>query len=1151
MLSSQMRILRVFGLPAAEVRAALRAVQAEGCPGLRLLERDGEFAVCVQVSAPSQAMADEYCEKWTQKLRARLGDAVYADGETSLAQATLDVLLKKRRLLVAADEVTGRLIGAQLQPLEHSEAAYDFGTQTWADRDTMRKLVTPASLLEKFPGDVVQAAAGRAQLALSFGGADYAVVYMPATVGQAPFVLLCDKKGAVAIAVSPDHSDAAIANSLLDMVRRRALGLKPLASAITFRPGHERPLLIVSSEGQPRTAPTAGRFTPRRTRTAAAPSVDSAPTGTITFETPDTSAAAKPAAKPAPASGTASFTTSFTKPSVRETPVPESVTRALGFETPADPDPMDFTTAGAQAAAASRQARTQAVSQRPAAAEPEADLSGRGQPAPSLLDDEIPDFSAGLDPQAIAAAMAADAQEPPRSTEDLQQAASMLFDKVDVPTPKTAPKTSAARTRRAPDAAATKNRSLAMIEKSQRRRRRSAVLSLLCFLLVLGLGAGGVWYFFRNDLGVRPSPKSYGTATFDTTAEKYLGNAMTQLQGVSAYLALPGMDGRFVYAQDAQDARSQSETESAVFVTENWLGSEKPSNTVIDWGGSLAELENLENIQDNSGFTLYLPGSTYRCKVVAVYYQDPGEEGSLDPANYTDLSNYYDYMAFVLDMGARSLYNTTSASADGESFLTLVGDSSTEGVRLCVTGRLVREDEDPALTATLSENENALLTGVQYANDGKSAPDRTSLIASQMERYTSLTGLRAGTGGSGTQNNGTASSSASTVLDDSLAELTQQTQDLIASADNLLAGLTDIAGQAGAAETDINQGAEGSLPEQSVSIDSIISGSSSSSATSSEPASSSEGGSESVDSSSSESTSDPGTDSSAPSSESSSDSGSSGSSAPTTINVTMNGTAQTMDLVTCLAMVAQNELGPNAPAEAYKAQCVATHSWILSQSGYPSVLGSTPGSAALAAAQEVANVLVTYNGQVCFTPYFASASTGTASSADVWGGSRPWLVAVDSPYDQSVASNWNTNGYNTGCARFARQTLQDRILEKMGVDLSGVDPNNWFTILSTNEYGWVTQMQIGPNASGNDTCSGRWFREVLTAGCSVDGRSLRSQCFTVTYDASLDCFIFDVYGYGHGCGMSQWGAIGYAQNGWTYDQILQHYYPGTTLTTIG
>lgn len=1141
MLSSQMRILRVFGLPAAEVRAALRAVQAEGCSGLRLLERDGEFAVCVQVSAPTQAMANEYCEKWVQKLRARLGDTVYADGETSLAQATLDVLLKKRRLLVAADETTGRLIGARLQPLEHSEAAYDFGTQTWADRETARKLVTPASLLEKFPGDVVQAAAGRAQLALSFGGADYAVVYMPATVGQAPFVLLCDKRGAVATAVSPDHSDAAIANSILDMVRRRALGLKPLSSAITFRPGHERPLLIVSPEGQPRTAPSTGRFTPRRQRPAAqtAPAVDSAPTGIITFETPDTAARPAAAAKTAPA---------------QDTPVPESVTRALGFETPVQPDPMDFTTAGAQAAAASRQQRVRQASTTtftapaaPASA-PAAEDATRGQPAPSLLDEEIPDFSAGLDPKAIAEAMAADEKEPPHSTEDLQQAASMLFDKVDVPETPAPPKK-----RRASDASAIKNRSLAMIEKTQRRRRRGAVLTFVCVLLILALGAGAVWYFFRNDLGVRPAPKGYGTATFDATAEKYLSNGIRQIDGVSGYLALPGMDGQFVYAKDREDARSLSESAASIFATDNWLGSATPSNTVIDWGGSLADLEDLDNIQQNSGFTLYLPGATYRCKVVAVYYRDPNETDGFDPTAYTDLSNYYDYLGFVLDMGTRSLYNSTSSSADGESFLTLVGDSSTEGVQLCVTGRLVRQDEDPALTATISTNENALLTGVQYENEGKAAPDHTTLLTGQMQRYTDLTGLRAGTGGTGStggssQNTGSGSSS-SNALDESLAALSQQTQDLIASADDLMAGLTDIAGQAGAAETNINQGAEGSLPEQSVSVESLMTNTATPAPTQAPQSSQESTGSESTtgSDSGSESTSQPSEP--APSQPS----GDSGSSAPVTatINVTMNGSAQTMDLVTCLAMVAQNELGPNAPAEAYKAQCVATHSWILSQSGYPAVSGSSPGSAALAAAQEVANVLVTYNGQVCFTPYFASASTGTASSADVWGGSRPWLVAVDSPYDQSVASNWNTNGYNTGCARFARQTLQDRILEKMGVDLSGVDPNSWFTILSTNEYGWVSQIQIGPNASGNDTCSGRWFREVLTAGCSVDGRSLRSQCFTVTYDAGLDCFIFDVYGYGHGCGMSQWGAIGYAQNGWNYQQILQHYYPGTTLTTIG
>ena len=341
----------------------------------------------------------------------------------------------------------------------------------------------------------------------------------------------------------------------------------------------------------------------------------------------------------------------------------------------------------------------------------------------------------------------------------------------------------------------------------------------------------------------------------------------------------------------------------------------------------------------------------------------------------------------------------------------------------------------------------------------------------------------------------------------------------------LLAGLTDKAGEAGAAESDLNQGAEGTLPEQDVPLDQVVA----TPAPTPTPDPSADGGTDSG--------------SSAPPS----DNG--GGSTGETINVTMNGSQQTLDLVTCLAMIAQNELGSNAPAEAYKAQCVAAHCWILSQGGYPSVAGATPGAAALAAAQEVAHVLITYNGNVCFTPYFASASTGTASAADVWGNDRAWLQAVESPYDQSTATHWNTNGATSGTARFSRATLQQRILDVLGIDLSGVDPNSWFKILSANQYGWVSQMQIGPDGGPNTTCRGSWFRETLLAGQSVDGRSLRSQCFTVTYDAGSDCFIFDVYGYGHGVGMSQWGAVGYANNGWTYQQILQHYYPGTTLTT--
>ena len=204
MVNTELRILRVFGPTAAEVSAVLRQARADGRPGLRLLERDGEFAVCVQVSAPNRAMAEQYCEKWVQRLRGKFGDDVFATGETSLAQATLDTLLEKRKLLVAADETTGRLVGALLQPLPHSEAVFDFGTESYADPKKEKQIVVPPQLLKKFPGDVVQAAAGRALAAMQAAGADFAAVYMPVTVGQCPFVLICDNHGAAACALPPD-----------------------------------------------------------------------------------------------------------------------------------------------------------------------------------------------------------------------------------------------------------------------------------------------------------------------------------------------------------------------------------------------------------------------------------------------------------------------------------------------------------------------------------------------------------------------------------------------------------------------------------------------------------------------------------------------------------------------------------------------------------------------------------------------------------------------------------------------------------------------------------------------------------------------------------------------------------------------------------
>jgi stage II sporulation protein D len=73
---------------------------------------------------------------------------------------------------------------------------------------------------------------------------------------------------------------------------------------------------------------------------------------------------------------------------------------------------------------------------------------------------------------------------------------------------------------------------------------------------------------------------------------------------------------------------------------------------------------------------------------------------------------------------------------------------------------------------------------------------------------------------------------------------------------------------------------------------------------------------------------------------------------------------------------------------------------------------------------------------------------------------------------------------------------------------------------------------------------------VLAALLAVGSASARSVCTGSCYVApagSGALFVFTGHGWGHGVGMSQYGAYGYAQHGWTYPKILAHYYPGTKL----
>ena len=108
-------------------------------------------------------------------------------------------------------------------------------------------------------------------------------------------------------------------------------------------------------------------------------------------------------------------------------------------------------------------------------------------------------------------------------------------------------------------------------------------------------------------------------------------------------------------------------------------------------------------------------------------------------------------------------------------------------------------------------------------------------------------------------------------------------------------------------------------------------------------------------------------------------------------------------------------------------------------------------------------------------------------------------------------------------------------LQNAWPDISlGEDPAGWLKVTERSEGGYVTGITAGDRA-----IHGKELRSLL---------GLRSSDFTVACDGAS--FTFTVRGYGHGVGLSQYGADYLARQGASFDEILAHYYPGATLGVI-
>lgn len=164
---------------------------------------------------------------------------------------------------------------------------------------------------------------------------------------------------------------------------------------------------------------------------------------------------------------------------------------------------------------------------------------------------------------------------------------------------------------------------------------------------------------------------------------------------------------------------------------------------------------------------------------------------------------------------------------------------------------------------------------------------------------------------------------------------------------------------------------------------------------------------------------------------------------------------------------------------------------------------------------------ILYDGQPIQALFFSSAAGKTVDAVEVWGNSVDYLKSVDSPEGDEVPN------YHTQAVFSAEEVKSLTLAAYPGADLSG-DPTGWFGQASRNDGGGVISIPLG-----GVTLTGSQVRSLF---------SLRSATFTVSYADGN--FTFDVTGYGHGVGMSQYGANAMAKEGSTFREVLTWYYTG-------
>lgn len=238
-----------------------------------------------------------------------------------------------------------------------------------------------------------------------------------------------------------------------------------------------------------------------------------------------------------------------------------------------------------------------------------------------------------------------------------------------------------------------------------------------------------------------------------------------------------------------------------------------------------------------------------------------------------------------------------------------------------------------------------------------------------------------------------------------------------------------------------------------------------------------------------------------------------------------------------ICRMVNSEIGGSWGAEAIKAQAVAAYSYLRfndSIGAVPTVgLKAGYSSKLENCVNAVEGQVVLYNGNIINAVYSASTAGYSTTSKDIWGTSYPYLQCVKSAYDNQDP-NWGKE------KKYTEKQVKNIIEKHTDISLSD-NPQNWFKINSAHSGKYIGSVSL----DGHSSCKLNGVYTDISGITLCNLFSIKSNAMDISYKDGI--FTFKSYGWGHGVGMSQWGACLYARNGWTYDQILTHYYLNTTI----